>query len=212
MTIDIKKITKRELVAVVDSYYTEFPEWTRTGDFTFSRLVGPLAQQIGFESLRSGAYRASSRIRILVAPEAAMLHQFLAVKNREVLLRDHERMQQQVVDAMKEEFSPSINLPLQPVEVASLCEAAATSRSHDAYALAGLNAYLGNSARALYWIEEFESRVLGGDGRAAEWELAQLNFARSLRDAIATGQAQVFLSRILHDELQKLLGRGAQAI
>ena len=141
-------LKRKRFLEILRHYETEFRNWELVRNEFFLRHSGPVAQVLGFELLSSESYRPVSALNILVVPQVAMLHSHLDVKHREIFSRVHESMFGQVVHAMKEQFQPSIENPLDPREVYALCEARSQNRIGHLCALAGLQAYLGNrSAR-----------------------------------------------------------------
>ncbi|MCY2987167.1 MAG: hypothetical protein NTY19_04765 [Planctomycetota bacterium] len=202
----MKRLTKKQLADIVDVYHTKFSQWTVIGGERLVRLNGPVLQQIGFEILRSGAYRPSSGVRFLVAPGAAMLHQFLDIRHREILLREHGAAWERVIDAMEQQFVPSVRNPLRVEEVRDLCEHAAGQNTNACYGLAALNAYLGDTSRALVWCDRLNASVAASDPEPAAWQLEHLEFGRKLRDAIQEGKERSFLETEMTKETQ-LLGQ-----
>ena len=114
-------MTAKKLREFVKAYIPAFPGWRLVNNEYFIRCEGPIAQVVGFEALRMGAYRPMNAIRILVAPDAGMLDQFLDVKNREVLATEHDENKiRQLVEAMEKQFIPAIRSALVPDEVLRL--------------------------------------------------------------------------------------------
>ena len=71
-----KRLSSSELREVVASFGAQFPGWNKlTGRLV--RTQGPIVQNIGFETLRSGGYRPVAGLRCVAIPEVAMLAQFL---------------------------------------------------------------------------------------------------------------------------------------
>ncbi len=168
------------------------------------RISGPIAQQVWFENLRSGAYRPATAISILVAKGASLMHQFLDVRHREVLPREHDAEFEGVCNAMREQFVPSIISPLDANEVCRLCEERAGERLNDAHSLAALNAYLGNIDSAKKWIETLK-RLMKDRSDLEEWEKDRVNAANALQQAIENGNVRSLLDEIRLSEESRLL-------
>lgn len=198
-------MTAKRLHQFVKSYETAFADWELVNDEYFIRFEGPVAQVVGFEGLRSGAYRPVSGIRVLVAPHAAMHHQFLDIRNREIFATEHEEKKQRVIEAMEEQFSPSIRRSLDPSEVLQLCESAATERTSDAYALSALNAACGNRARAIYWLDVLSRLTEKSGDELFEWERENMEFGNELRRHLKEGSETTFLNNKREAETTRLL-------
>lgn len=191
MPTKIKPLTKKQLREVFESYSDVFDLWDKDpSDAVYSRTSGPVKQQVWFEGLRSGEYRPASGVRILVAPDAAMLHQFLDIRHRQILLSQHEAMRPSVIKAMTTQFMPHINQPLAAVEVLRLCEAEATDRIADICGVAALAASLGRSNLALDWCKKADASMACLGRQPAEWELSHYDFVKQLELATkANGEA-----------------------
>lgn len=61
-------MTIEELAPIVSDYRREFPTWESLGQEMLVRFEGAVAQTIWFDRLRTGAYRPTCTVRILVAP------------------------------------------------------------------------------------------------------------------------------------------------
>lgn len=204
MAIKTKPLTKRQLSEIVACYHAEFSEWKAVGSERLVRMNGPIAQQIGFERLRSGAYRPSAGIRILVARDAAMLHQFLDLRNREIFLREHDSVWRRVVGAMEEQFVPRVRGPLRLDEVRDLCEKSGGERTSDVYALGALNAYLGETERALMWLDRLQQLAEENPQDLADWEREDVELGRKLRIAIETNEVMGLLEGVMKSEVERL--------
>ena len=88
MAIKITALTKRQLVGYFDDYRDAFPGWNVEHDVDFARTQGPVKQHVALEALRSGTYRPSCSVEILVTPGVPVLTRFLDIKHREVLPRE----------------------------------------------------------------------------------------------------------------------------
>ena len=203
MPVKTKPVTKKQIREVAESYQQSFSDWKFVGGQAYVRVSGAVLQSVSFEALRSGAYRPSSAIEILVAPGVILLHQFLDIRNRETLLRDHENQRSSVTAAMEQQFEPSIVQSLSVEDVFSQCEASATERISDACGVAALAAYLGKRSVALAWCDKSEAAALVLGREPADWELKLLTFTRRLEQAIKSGEE----SQLLDAELQKNIER-----
>ncbi|MFO0979217.1 MAG: hypothetical protein U0996_22605 [Planctomycetaceae bacterium] len=204
MTVKIKPMTKSELRQYVEAYRPFFDNWTAVRGEGFVRISGPVAQQVWFENLRSGAYRPVSAISILVAKGGAMLHSFLDIRHREILPREHDLKFERVYRAMSEQFVPSIISPLNAIEVRQLCEERATGRINDAHSLSALNAYLGDYDAASKWIATLK-RLTKDRTDLEDWEVSCVRAANALEEAIANDNVKVALDEIRMSEESRLL-------
>jgi hypothetical protein len=203
--MSIKPLTKKQLREIVACYHTRFPGWLAVGGDRIVRFTGPVLQQIGFEALSGGDYRPASVVRILAAPGAGMLDQFLDVKHRQASLLSHTSRWQLIVAAMEAQIVPSIRLPLDPTEVLRLCEQTASNRSRKpyAFALAGLNAAMGDFSRAKHWIEMYRKQISTMQDGLMEWEREQLDFLQQLQVAIDTDAVQPFIAAVVASETER---------
>jgi hypothetical protein len=195
--LKIKPLSRRELIQVFKDYRDSFADWSVEHDTVLVRSQGLIKQCIAFEALRDGAYRPSCSVRVLTKPSAQLLFRFLDVRHREVLPRDHSSKWPRIVKAMEEQFVPRIRHPLDVVEVIRLAEeevmAGSAGNIQYCAGLATLNAYIGNSERALLWCSRIEAQLKTLGREPADWELAQTGFSRQLRDAIGQEREQAFL-------------------
>lgn len=200
-------MTRKQLHEFVKAYVPAFPGWILVNNEYFIRFVGPIAQEIGFEALRMGAYRPMNVICILVAPKRSMLHQFLDIRNREVLVTEHDdKKVSQVVRAMEEQFVPSIRGELVPNEVLRLCEGAASERVHDACALSALNAYCGNRERAMEWLDILSRITEQPEQELTDSERRCVEFGHELRRQLEGRTEKAFLDTVRQTEQARLLG------
>ena len=204
MAIKTKPMTKSELRQHVESYRSFFVDWTDVGGEGFLRVSGPVAQQVWFENLRSGAYRPVTAISILVAKGGAMLHSFLDIRNREVLPREHELKLEMVCKAMSDQFIPSVISPLNAREVCRLCEEHAMPRISDAHSLSALNAYLGNIDSAREWIAT-SKRLTFERTDLQNWETDCVMATHTLEVAIESGNVKSVLDEIRRSEEARIL-------
>lgn len=199
MAVKIKPLTKTELVRLFQDYRAAFADWSVEHDVVLVRSQGPLKQHIAFEALRSGAYRPSCSVQVLVAPDVRLLAQFLDIKHREVLPREHGVKTPRVVAAMDSQFLPLVRRPLVVEEVLRLAEEEVVrdriEKLHYSTGLAALNAYVGNIDRALWWCDRVPTQISALGRTPAEWEQRQETFASELRHAIQHGEARAFLDR-----------------
>jgi hypothetical protein len=200
MPINVKPLTKRQLIECFTDYRGAFPDWTVEHDVVLTRSEGPLKQHIAFEALRSGAYRPSCSVEVLVTLEVRILFCFLDIKHREVYPREHLAKWPGLVRAMEEQFQPPVRNPLDVLEVFRLEEEAVVrdriENVNHFCALAALGAFLGYAESALLWCDRAERDLKNQGHQPAEWELRQAQFARRLREAIEAGQAELFLRSV----------------
>ena len=194
-------LTKKQLRGIVESYAQVFSDWKLVGGDRLERSSGPVVQQIGFEALRSGAYRPMGAIWARPLPTVAMLHQFLDVKHRQVLLREHPTKWKGIVAAMEQQFCPLIRQPLDLREVQRLCEKAAKKSTNDLCMLAILHAYLGEREQALSCCDRMQTSPSPTLAPRLDWEERHREFGLQLRRAIETGNERRFLETTPDAEL-----------
>jgi hypothetical protein len=197
MAIKITPLTKRQLVGYFNDYRDAFPDWNVEHDVVFARSQGPVKQHVAFEALRSGAYRPSCSVEILVTPGVRVLTRFLDIKHREVLPREHATKRSLVLNAMEDQFQPPIRKPLDVAEVLRLAEEEVVrdriDKTHHSVALAALNAYVGKLDRATWWCDRVAVQLAALGREPADWELEHAAYVQQLRQAITGGQAPAFL-------------------
>ena len=204
MAVRIEPMTRSELRKYVEAYRPLFCNWTAVRGEGFVRVTGPIAQKIWFENLRSGAYRPVAGVSILVARGGSMLHQFLDIRNREVLPREHDSNFERVRKAMCDQFVPSIISPLDASEVCRLCEERATGRMIDAHSLSALNAYLGDFDSARKWNDTLKRLALNRTD-LQEWEKEYVRAAKALEESIESGNVKAFLDEVRASEESRVL-------
>jgi hypothetical protein len=198
MPVQIKPLSKTQLVEYFNTYRDRFPDWAVEHEVTLTRMAWPIKQVVAFQALRSGAYRPSSVVAILPAlGHCHVLSKWLDIKHREILPREHASKWAMVLEAMEQQFLPLIRKPLDVAEVVQLAEEEVVREKIEninySCGLATLNACLGNQDRALWWCDRLEAQ-LSCLGRApADWEMQKSAFTRQLRDAIRRGDAQALL-------------------
>lgn len=203
MTYNKRRMTIGELKPFVAFYQSQLPDWRLVRRDTLIRESGPVLQGITFERLSYGAYRPIGYIRILVAPEKGWcfaLPQLLNVKVRQVEPRAHELMRDKVLTAMRAEFDPSLDRPLDSEQVLTLYEQKAVPSSPQAYSLAALNAYLGHALRCLEWCSRFTELVNENGLDWAECDYRRQAFLDQLQQWVKDGDAKHRLDRVLDEE------------
>lgn len=190
--MDIKKISKKQLAEIVACYEKVFPGWELVAGERLLRRSGPVLQQIGFEALRSGAYRPSAAIRVLIAPGILLLPQFLDIRHREISPREHERKWEQVVAAIEQQILPSVRAPLRIEDIIELTTKNLAGSTNDMCGLAALHAYVGNDNEALVWCQRVVSKLQLSDHELKEWELAHLEYVKKLSNAINSGKTEAY--------------------
>ena len=200
MPVKIVPLTKKQLVEYFQPYREAFPDWGVEHDLLLTRTHGPLKQAIHFQALRSGAYRPSNAIDILmrVPDGCSVLHKHLDVKHREVLAREHATKWPLVLKAMEEQFLPSIRKPLDVAETLRLTEEEADRDRIDninySTGLAVLNAYLGKVERAIYWCGRVEETATHLGRPLGDWETRKRRYVLELQQAVKAGKEREFLS------------------
>jgi hypothetical protein len=186
-------LTKKQLNEIVSCYAPMFAEWECVKGQVFTRTHGPIMQCVGIEPLRYKAYRPWSSIRATPLPTVRMLHQVLDIKHRAVELRAHPLKWKEVMAAMEEQFEPPIRKPLDLREIGGLCEQRARQSTNDLCMLAILNAYTGETEKALISCEQMQSLPAPTLAPRLDWEERHKEFGRQLRQAIEAGKERQFL-------------------
>jgi len=203
MTATKRQMSAAGLRGIVDDFRQRaFPHWRLIGNDRLVRESGPVVQQIGFERLRTGEYRPTGCIRVLVAPENAGLHRFLNVRDRSVFPEQHRDKFDDVVRAIRREFVPCVDEPLDAETSLAIYASEMPLQSGDAVAIAALAAYLSKWEIAAEWCEKLIEMI--GDGDIPGWQRTQKQFADSLAKWIESGTAVTELSRIMDQERQRL--------
>lgn len=207
MAINFKPMKKSELRHYLAAYRSLFEGWEERG-VCFFRVSGPFLQQVWFEALRSGAYRPVMDLSLLIAPGGSVIHQFLGIKNREVLPRDHDRRYMGVCNAIVEEFRPEVTMLLDESEAVQLFVAKSVRRILDASSLAALYAYLGDSSKAREMIQEVR-QLASSKVELFDWEHDRVSETELLAAEIETGNQASYLAMIRENELARFLGSPA---
>ena len=159
------KISLRELVPIMADYRAAFPDWQLARGDILVRFGVLIAQVIWFDRLRTGDYRPTCGVYVLVAPSkeggTSVLSQVLNIKIREITRQAHAQSLSGAVSALKSEILPSLGKPLDERVVAELLRERAKGRPANAYALACLLAALGRADDAIRWIGEYHSALAG---------------------------------------------------
>jgi hypothetical protein len=205
MTRIRKRLTMKELKPFVLDYYRAFPHWKLLLPDLFARESGPLIQAIAFERLSYGSYRPQAWVSYLCVPDrdGGLDPQWLNVRLRQIDPRAHERLRDKVVEAIHREIVPSVDAPLDPVQVLALHEAKQCVRSPDAHHLAALNAYLAHEERALYWCMRFPEMVEQEGVGWHDFDFKRRAFLDDLKRWIKAGEAKQQLERIVQEERRK---------
>lgn len=190
---DYKPLTNKQLGDVVDQYASMFPDWQVFGRVGFFRTRGPVRQQIGFEALRTGAYRPAHTIVALPLPTSGMLHQDLDIRNRQIYLRHHASRWLDVVAAMEAQFRPDVRKPLDLEEVTDLCEHQARNSTNDLAMLAILYAWLGRKIEAIHCCEKMADAPMPTLAPVPEWQRDRIAFGQELVRQIHAGTDRQFL-------------------
>ena len=202
MTKVRKQLTLKELEPFVQDYHRAFPEWRVLERTLIAREKGPVMQGIGFQCLSTGRYRPICSIYYLCIPgrQGGFGVGFLKHPVQNIDPRAHERLRDNVVEAIHRESVPSVDAPLEPEQVLALHEAREPIRSPDAHHLAALNAYLGHNERALYWCERFPALVNQLGFGWQDFDLKRQTFLDDLKRWIQAGDAKSQLDRIVQEE------------
>ena len=151
------------LAPILADYRKAFPAWRPVGPDCLVRLAGPLAQVIWFDRLRTGEYRPTCRVHVLVAPGSQggtpVLSQFLSPRARQATARTHPQRLAAIVHALRTEVEPSPDQPLDARQVATLLASRSLGRPANAFAVACLFGALGDMAATEHWIIEYDAAV-----------------------------------------------------
>ena len=99
---------------------------------------------------------------------------------------------------MEEQFIPPVRMRLDANETLQYAEQSVKPYGGDvgincSTGLAALNAYLGESERALYWCSQVEVKAASMGRELADWEIRKRQFTSELREVVNAGKARDFL-------------------
>ena len=201
------RLTIPELRKIVEFFHGHFPNWAVIRKDTLVRIAGPVVQGITFERLSGGSYRPTGYIRVLVAPEEFWgfeLPQELNVRLRQIdRHQDTSEFRERVVEAIRNEFLPNVDLPLTADQVLALYEEKAYPSPPQACSLAALSAFLGHDERALYWCSRFRELVNATGNPWQPFDLKRGSFLELLERWLKSGNARQELERVLQGECAK---------
>jgi hypothetical protein len=132
-------------------------------------------------------------VRPLPLPTIATLGQFLDIKHRGTLLRQHADRWRSVVAAMEQQFRPSVRAPLDLLEVRDQCEEWSLAQAADFCILGILSAYVGDRQKALWYCERIGTAAPPTLAPQPEWERSYIAFGRELSAAIEAGNERQFI-------------------
>ncbi|MFZ2642102.1 MAG: hypothetical protein WA117_13975 [Verrucomicrobiia bacterium] len=209
-----KKLTASQLAPMVADYHSAFPQLQLYGDDMLYRMGGLMAQSIWFDRLRTGAYRPTCRVHVLVAPSAqggtVVLPQFLSIKVREITPQVHQRLLPEVVGALKSEILLPLDKPLDELAVAELLSNRSSGRPANAYALACLLAALGRSEEAHHWIGEYRTAI-ASLGLAPQLVDAERDaFLQQIEEWLKLPEREVRFAQIVKQQKARLLGHSGE--
>jgi hypothetical protein len=199
-------LTLKELRPIVQYYHSHFPTWRVILDDSLVREAAPVIQGVTVERLSYGAYRMIGYVRVLVAPRdewAFELPQELNHKLISIGRREHDALRERVVDAMRNEFEPAMDEPLNPEGVLQLYETRSLPTIPQAYSLAALNAYLERADRCVYWCERFQELLARFGRPPSETDILRQSYLSQLRQWLDKGTAREQLEQILLQERRK---------
>lgn len=203
--VNLKPLTKAELKKYFNEYRDAFPDWFVKHQMLLARRTGPIEQHIYFQSLRWGAYRPSCSIHV-DGPGIGfqLLNRMLDVKHREVRPIEHVKKFPLVLEAMQQQFVPSVQKPLDVEEVARLAEQdvidGRAGKIPYLLAIMILCAYLKNYDRALYWHERVESNLVSQPYARPDYEMRHVQLSRQLNEAIRSGNPEPLLASIFSSQ------------
>lgn len=192
-----RKISRRQLQAVVSQYEVALPGWQAVHDGqALARDEFPIRQQIGFEALPSGAYRPAHGIQALPVPTSRMLFRYLEIPGREMQYSRHDGHWPEMLSRMEGQFQPSIDKPLDLVDVLGQCERQAEQTVNDYAILSVLCAWLGRRDQAIGLCRSMQSFPAGAHAPITTWEQQMKRFGRDLVSAIEAGSERDFLREL----------------
>lgn len=200
------RISVSQIKRIAHEYKERLPGWQQIRPGTLGRTAEAVAQCIGFERLSTGTYRPVGFLRVLAAPDTPgvmELPQHLNVKLRQITETQHEKLKEQVLDAMRREFVPSLDRPLDPASILERYEREAVPTSAEAYSLCALNAYYSRFERARFWRRSFAELVLC-QGSSEDWDRERQSFLDELEQWIQAGCANQRLPEVVKEEKRKL--------
>jgi hypothetical protein len=180
---------------IVSDYQFMLPGWLRLHREVLGREAFPIRQTIWFQPLRTGAYRPMHGVETLPLGEArpGMLPQLLSARQGQLSLSKHESRKAEVLQAMKDQFRPAIDKPLDIDEVLVLCEAQSRGVFNDLAMLAILYAWRGRREDALACCRRLQGPAPPVIAPVLERDDAMREFGRALIKAIEAGREKEFL-------------------
>jgi len=206
MSAATKKISVAQIKRISTDYLSFLDGWQQIRKDTIARAAGPVSQCIGFERLGDGTYRPVGYLRVLAAPDlpgVMELPQHLNVNVRQLSFREHETARGRVFGAMKREFVPKVERPLDPISVLELYERDAVPNSAEAYSLSVLSAFLGDSDRAQKWDHRF-TELVDSLGYWEDWDKERRAFLGNVELWIREGTVKPRLEEVVEEERKKL--------
>ena len=168
----MKRMTVTTARPIVGDFARWLKGWTRVERDRVVRVVGPLAQGVWVDRLRTGEYRPTFFVRVLAVPCAkGSMHwaQFLTGRVKQVEGAQHEKLFGEIVGVAEREVFPSVTGKLEPQSVLLGLEERCTPNPAGAVALAALAAFLNEEGARLKWQRVF-------------WKLLKSRFASSRND------------------------------
>lgn len=155
----MKRISVSELKKIYADYRNWLDSsWQSQGLDKFLRVTGPVCQGLWLDRFRSGYYRPTFFLRVLITPRAkggADYLQFLSVLHGEFDLRQHKDRFDDITNEASCTVFPSLKAPLSPDDVFDGLVDRVSPTPAQAVSLASLAAYLGHENEFLKWKECF---------------------------------------------------------
>ena len=192
-------IKKKQLKEFVKDYYKLFKGWILIDSITFARYNTLVEQMVWFDRLSGGRYRPTLTISTCLDPVSGLFHQHLKGKCHTISPLEHPLKYSNALDAMEEQFLPSIKQSLVLKEVLTLSEDSFNKQSNMAVGLAVLNAYVGNNNRAIELCESVPCLVEKMGRPPADWEIEQIEFSKKLIEETGKGFAKQFIDIKVQD-------------
>ena len=191
------KMTAKEFRSVVSDYASALPGWKKTSQNWIVREEFPVCQTIWFQRLRSGGYRPTNSLKSIPFNASCVIHQILDVKHQSATFRQHPSRWQAMSAAMKTQFKPRPDAPLELAELLRLCRSERVSLydPHPSYLLfeAVVAAWLDQLSDAKVACDYAITYVDPFDRAEPDWLKTIRAQASDLRDSIERNQHREFL-------------------
>lgn len=202
-------IKLKEITNFVREYQAALPEWQIVEKDTLARVNGIIGQAIWFDRLRTGEYRPTFRVHVLVAPSelggTSVLPQFLDARYRSITPKSHSFMMNSVIMKMKSSIIPNISKPFDAMEIKNLLLYKDHIEIIYSYALAFLCAYFGEIEESRNFIMKYHKMMRNFGMYDNDCNINRENMLNKLENWIEKSDLQNNLSNIVAEEKNKFL-------